>query len=120
MVSGSVAIGLTIMGLWLVLPFAGLELVLVGYGFYLVARRCQQCEVIYIDTDTIKIEKGRHYPEQEWTLRRVCARVVLERCPKQWYPSRLMIQSHGQTVEIGHFLSENERQYLASELRRSL
>ena len=90
---------------------------LVGLGFYWVAQDCQQCEVIYINNETIKIEKGKRCPEQEWTLMRMWAHVVLERCPKQWYPSRLMIRSHGQTVEIGHFLNENERQYLACELR---
>ena len=120
LVSGSIAITLTIMGFWLVLPFTGLELMLVGLGFYYVAQNCQQCEVIYIDDETIKIEKGKRWPEQEWTLMRVWAHVVLERCPKQWYPSRLIIRSHGQAVEVGHFLNENERQYLAGELRRNL
>lgn len=120
LVSGSVAIPLTIMGFWLILPFAGLELLLVWLGFYWVAQQCQRCEIIYINDDTIKIEKGKRTLEQEWTLMRIWAHVVLERCPKQWYPSRLMIRSHGQTVEIGHFLNENERLYLACELRRSL
>jgi uncharacterized membrane protein len=120
LVSGSVAITLTVMGYWLVLPFTGLELILVALSLYWASRQSWRREVIRINADTIKIEKGWRYPEQKWILTRVWAQVVLERCPKQWYPSRLMIRSHGQVVEIGRFLNENERNYLASELRRSL
>jgi uncharacterized membrane protein len=111
---------MTALGFWLILPFAGLELLAVGTGLYVVARRCQACEVIDITDDAIRIAKGSRHPEQQWILQRVWARVVLERCAKQWYPSRLWIRSHGQAVEIGSFLNEEERQHLAAELSRSL
>jgi len=66
------------------------------------------------------VEKGRRYPENQCTLARVWARVVLERCPKQWYPSRLLIRSHGRAVEVGTFLNEEERRRLAEELAQNL
>lgn len=119
-ICGVIVISLTLMGFWLVLPFAGLELLALGSGMYVVSRRCQECEVISITGNTVKIEKGRHFPRERWTLARVWARVVLERCPVEWYPSRLLIRSHGRAVEIGRFLNEEERQRLAIELTRSL
>ncbi len=119
-VSGSIAIGLALMGFWLVLPFAGLELAAVAAGLYTVARRCQQREVILVDHESIRIERGRTAPEQSWLLAKAWAKVVLERCPKRWYPSRLLIRSHGQSVEIGGFLNEDERCRLAAELIRTL
>ena len=120
LVSGTVAIGMALLGYWLILPFAGLELMALGMALYIVVLRCYRCEVIWITNDVIRIEKGRNYPQQRWRLTRVWAQVVLERCPRQWYPSRLLIRCHGRDVEIGKFLNEEERQTLAKELKRNL
>ena len=119
-ISSGIAIGLTLLGFWLVLPFAGLEMLVLGGSLYIVACRCYECEVISINGDSICIERGRHYPRQQWMLGRVWARVILERCPKAWYPSRLLIRSQGRSVEVGRFLQEEERERLAAELTRSL
>lgn len=120
LLSGAIATGFALLGLWMVFPFAGLEMLAVGSGLYVVACRCYRCEVIFIAGDFIRIEKGRRYPKQRWMLARVWTQVVLERCPTGWYPSRLLIRSHGHVVEIGRFLTEPERQRLADELTRVL
>ena len=119
-VSGTVAGGMAFLGFWMVLPFAGLEMLALGTALYVVARRCYEREVISIAADSIRIERGIHYPRRYWVLGRMWAQVVLERCPSAWYPSRLLIRSHGRTVEVGRFLNEEERQRLAVELTRSL
>lgn len=115
-VSGTIAVGMSLLGFWPILPFAGLELAAVAMGLYTVSRRCQRCEVISVTDDTILIERGHSGPEQSWTLAKIWAKIVLERCPREWYPSRLLIRSHGQVVEIGGFLNEDERRRLAGEL----
>ena len=120
LVSGTISISMTLLGYWLILPFAGLELMALGTALYIVVLRCYQCEVIWITNDAIRIEKGRNYPQQQWKLARVWTQVVLERYPQQWYPSRLLIRCHGRDVEIGKFLNEEERQRLAKELKRNL
>lgn len=111
-----VVLPLVAMGFWLVLPFAGLELLAVGAALYAVTCRCHECEVICIAEDTIRIEQGRRYPQRHWILARPWARVVLEGCPRRWYPSRLLIRTHGRAVEVGRFLPEDERQRLARQL----
>lgn len=120
LISGSIAVGLSLMGFWLILPFAGLELAAVAAGFYTVSRRCQRREVISVSSDEIRIERGHRYPEQTWTLATTWVKVILERCPRRWYPSRLLIRSRGQSIEIGGFLNEEERRRLADELVKSL
>lgn len=120
LLSASIAAGFAALGLWMVFPFAGLEMLALGASLYGVACRCHQCEVILIAGDFIRIERGRRYPKQRWMLARSWARIVLERCPTGWYPSRLLICSHGRVVEIGGFLTESERQRLAEELTRVL
>ena len=47
------------MGAGLVLPFAGLEVVLVLTCFYLSFRWSKQKEIIYISNDKIKLGEGR-------------------------------------------------------------
>lgn len=111
---------LVAMGFWLVLPFAGLELLAVGAGLYYVSCCCHECEVICVATDSIQIERGRWHSRQRWVLARQWVRVVLTSCPRQWYPSRLHIRTQGRTVEIGRFLVERERRELAQELTRRL
>ena len=120
LVSGTIAGGMALLGYWPVLSFAGLEMLFLGIVLYMVARQGQQREVISVTPDNILVEKGRLYPEQQWKFLRVWSTVILERCPKRWYPSRLLIRSHGRGVVIGEFLNEKERQQLADELSRCL
>ena len=116
----AVAVPLVAMGFWPILPFAGLELLAVGIGLYRAICRCHECEVICVAADSIRIERGRRGPQHRWVLGRAWAQVVLKGCPRQWYPSRLLIRSHGRTVEIGRFLVEEERKKLARDLMRCL
>jgi uncharacterized membrane protein len=111
---------LVAVGCWLVLPFAGLELLVVGIGLYRVICRCHECEVICVAADSIRIERGRRGPRQRWVLARAWAQVVLKVCPRQWYPSQLLIRAHGRVVEVGQFLVEEERRKLAQDLTRCL
>ncbi len=116
----SIAAGLSLAGAWLVLPFAGLELVAVGVGLYRCAQHCAEREVISIDEGTVAVERGRYRPEQRYELPRSWAQVGLQKGAVRGYPSRLLIRSHGKTVEVGSILAENERRLLARELRCSL
>jgi len=106
-------------GLPLVLPFSGLEVVLLGWAFYLSAWRGGIRQVITISRDRVVIEAGRHAPEARDEFQRQWVRVVLEK-PGNWYPSRLYLRSHGRRVEIAAFLNEQERRGLAVELRKAL
>lgn len=104
-------------GYWPVLPFAGLEIVVLGAAFYLCLTRSQLREVVTISRDTVSVERGRKQPEQYWECPRAWARISMERSPIAWYPSRLSVAFQGRQVEIGRFLNEMERQTLAVELQ---
>ena len=114
----TIIIGITFysMGMTLVLPFSGLEILALGAALYTCAWRGEVQEVISIDKDNITIETGRQRPEQREIFMRAWAKVILERSWNSWYPSRLLIRSHGRQVEIGRFLNEQERQGFAQLL----
>ncbi len=105
-------------GAWLVLPFAGLELLVLGAGFYLCARYTHSREIIRIESDAIVVQTGHRRPTTEVRIPRAWARIVLSRDRTGWYPSRLLIRSHGRSTEVGSRLVEAERLRLADQLSR--
>jgi uncharacterized membrane protein len=116
----TIGVSFYLIGLTLILPFSGIEILALGAAFYITACNGDIQEVIVINRDTIVIERGRRGPEQRDIFQRTWAQVVLERSWNSWYPSRLLIRSHGRQLEIGKFLNEQERQGLAIELGKAL
>jgi uncharacterized membrane protein len=115
-----ISVAFVLNGFWPVLPFAGLELLALGVAFYLCHLRSQWREIVAIDADIVRVEKGRRQAEERWECPSFWARVQLEKSPIAWYPSTLTIAYQGRRVEIGRFLSEDERGALADALRRGL
>ena len=119
-VSLSVAIGFALIGYWPILPFAGLEMLLLGACLYHVSASARQTEVVRVHERLVAVEKGRCGPEERWEFDRAWARVALQGARHAWYPSRLVIRSHGREVAIGEFLEERERASLADDLERAI
>lgn len=107
-------------GFWLILPFAGLEILLLGIGLFSTFKRCTLKEVIRISEHTVCIEKGRLHPEIKHKFSTAWVRVTLTEAALAHYPSRLTISSHGNVVEIGAELTEDDRKSLAIQLKKRL
>ncbi|MCB1785013.1 MAG: DUF2244 domain-containing protein [Chromatiaceae bacterium] len=123
-----VSLVLAARGLWLVLPFAGLELAAVYACIYIVSHASRRCEVVSISESLVTIEKGRDRgrcperggPEQRVEFARGWVKVELSKNRERWYPRRLWIGVSGKRVEIGEFLVDEEKAELAAELDRLL
>lgn len=116
-----IAIGFALMGAWLILPFAGLEVMaLTGLLWYVFTARSRQ-EVVHFSEQEIIVEQGRHRPEQIWRCQRPWCRFHLRR-RHPWYPRQLKLRCHQREIEIGSFLNDDERSrlqhYLQDFLRR--
>lgn len=117
-VSLTIALGFAILGFWMILPFAGLEMIALAAGFYYCAVRADTREVIRIQGETVTVQKGRHCPKDSTQFQRVWTRVVLAQPQQRRHPARLLICSHGRALEVGQCLNEQERSQLAADLRR--
>ena len=106
------------MGFWLVLPFAGAEVIALGAGFYYCALGGKATEVVSVDDRRVAVEKGTPATRRVCEFERAWAKIALLPARINWYPSRLVIRSHGKQVQLGAFLSEPERRKLAGELGR--
>lgn len=105
-------------GAWMVLPFAGVEAVLIFLIFYsVVYRHTNDHELVIIEEQILSVisHKGRSQSHHEFP--RYWAKLALERNKHHWYPSRLLLGCHGRFVEIGSGLREQDRQALAKKLK---
>jgi len=112
----SIGAGFAAIGFWPVLPFAGAELLALAGAFYVCARDGQRTEVIWVQAETVEVEKGGRRIEFRHEFVRAWTRVALVAPRVARHPSRLLLRAPGREVEIGGFLTEDERRRLAGEL----
>ncbi|MBI3561711.1 MAG: DUF2244 domain-containing protein [Gammaproteobacteria bacterium] len=115
-----IAIGFALRGAWMILPFAGLEVLAMVVIFYIVTRRGQRLEVIRILEQEIIVEHGHRRIERRWCSARFYVRVVIIQSPQRWYLPQVIIRGQPGAIEVGEFLNEAEKNQLIAHLRQSL
>lgn len=116
-----VALRCILLGAWLVLPFTVLELVVLGCCLYLFDRSSRYSETIRISPDSILFIARRGVKVlQECRFQTYWARVALQLDQHSWYPGKLLLQSHGRSIEIGACLTEDDRKAFAASIKASL
>ena len=113
-VSGLIAL----QGFWPVLPFAGLEMALLGWALKVSMDRRHHRQTITVSPDSVEIEDAQPARCSRVVFPRHWAQVRIRAAASPLHPSRLTIESHGRRFEVGSFLNEQERQGLAQRLRR--
>ena len=115
----ALAIGIffLLQGLWLVLPFSGLEMAALGACLYLTSRKVYRREVITLNPERTRVEKGVSRIDQSWEFDTPWLRLIDERSGVRNRDRRLAIGTHGNYVEIGGFLDSKEKDALAFQLK---
>jgi uncharacterized membrane protein len=105
--------GFAIAGAWLVLPFAGLEVLLLGAAYLLYARHAADYERIVLDSGrlTVEVADAGNTARYEMEARR--ARVCLER-------QRVVLRGAREELELGRHLDAELRARFAAELQKRL
>lgn len=112
-----IGISFTFIGAWLVLPFAGLEMLAIAYAFYYIHCHSGDYESITIEGDTLSIEKHDYKYDSRTIFNRYWARVLLRKQPCG--DQSLFLKSHGKEVEFGrHFMNNDQRLLLAEQLKK--
>jgi uncharacterized membrane protein len=104
------------LGYWLILPFAGLEIGVLAWAFESFCRRADDYESLHICGDEIQVERRQGKNLERRTLNSHWARLVIVGA-KPGRRVELALLSHGQTTELGLFLTDEERMELAGELQ---
>lgn len=103
-------------GMWLVLPFAVVEVLALGVAFLVHARHASDYERIVLSPECLRVETTRAF------------RTRHEQCTPAWirveYHGRrrelIGLVTSGRRIEVGRFVPETDRRVLANELRTQL
>lgn len=115
-----IAIVFAIQGLWIILPFAGAEILALAGAHYWISVKTRECEVISIDENCVRIESGRDRAIKSHELQTAWTSVMLYPPAPPTQHGRLVMRSKGKEYEVGAFLNEDERKSLASSIRTAL
>jgi len=92
-----IAVGFALLGAWLILPFAGLEILLLASLLWYVNTVHSRREVVHFSAAEVVVEKGRNNPVLIWKCLRPWCRFNLYNS-HPWYPQRLKLRCHHQIM----------------------
>ena len=112
--------GIAVFGFWLVLPFAGLEFILVLYCLSVAYRKLGFTEVISLQDDAVIVESGYQRPDKRVELPRQWVRIEFDNPSSLFEVGTLVIRAGGRKLEVGHLLNKEEKRQLHTELQSGL
>lgn len=112
-----VAILLGLQGLWLVLPFAVLEMLVLGTCLYRCVRHTYSQEVLTLSPESVVLECGVNRPSMRMEFQRYFTRFFVLPPRHPWYGKQIALRCRGTDREIGSFLPAAEKETLVTELR---
>jgi len=104
-------------GPWLILPFAGLEMLVVGCAFFACGRRVGEFERISVRSDVVTVEQvsGKRRTVQQFHPR--WARLSVLQKPAD---VRVLLSQSGRQVELGRHLGVERRLAFANDFGAAL
>ena len=107
----AIGAGFAVAGAWLVLPFAGLEVLLLGAAFVAHARHAADYEKIELHSGRLAVEVAQAERVARYELEN--ARVSIEE-------GRVVLRDARKELEIGRHIGAEARAELAAELEKTL
>jgi uncharacterized membrane protein len=114
----AIAAGFALAGAWLILPFAGLEVLALGAAFVVTARHATDFERIEVSNGRLTIEIAEADRFARYVLDSRVAKLRLEK--DEGYGARVLLRAPGTEVEVGRHLDAEARVEFAAELTKRL
>ncbi len=110
LVSLLIAVRFAMLGAWIILPFALAELILLGFCLLTVLKSNLRMESITIKDDMVTVTRKDAVSEESDQFHRYWVQLVSNADKSSvWQPARLLLRSHGRSVEIGDFINNEEK-----------
>jgi uncharacterized membrane protein len=120
-VSFAFGVAFAALGLWMVLPFVGLELLAVAAAFLCYGRHAADTERIELAADRLTVEQVDAERRRRWEFDPARVRVeVDERGRGLGARVQVSLAARGERIEVGRHLLDASRSQLARELRAAL
>jgi uncharacterized membrane protein len=107
-------------GFWPVLLIAVIQVVSVTWILVRAWERAWVSERIDIGPERIEVTQQRHKRKRQYELEAAWAVVELEQPEVAWYGPRVILRSRGKAIELGKFLTLDEKNQLAEYVRRAI
>ena len=111
-----IASGFLLMGFWIVLPFAGLELLLVGIAFLIYGRHATDYERIELTRNELKVDVAR--AQKVYSKLWVPGWTRFEYNGK--YKAPFVLKCGKEQIALGRFIPEKDKSALQREIRAAL
>ena len=118
-ISFVIAAGFALIGAWVIIPFAGLEILALSLALYWGCWKLSFCHCITIEGEQCVIEKGVYYPRQSWRWTLKATSVAIRSPDNTNAVPQCFLQSSDGRVQIGEFLDEQETQAMIRALQQS-
>ena len=116
----TIGVGFALLGAWPVLPFAGLEIAIVGAVIRWMYRHHGDHELVIITDDRVRVYRRDGRTERKAEFNRYWAKVSVTPSAGSGHAPKVEIGSHGRYVEIGADVHEEDRRRLAQEIRSAI
>ena len=114
-----IGISFSLLGMWMVLPFTGLEVIALVTVVYYVAHKCHRIEVIHVDDGCVRVEQGYTRPQTSWSSEIFWTRLIVLPQERPWHPLRVFLRGRdNHQIEIGTFLNDDDKRILIQQLRQ--
>lgn len=105
-------------GFWPVLPFAGLELLVLAWALRWSMRARHQLQRVTVSEAHVVLEYIDRWRHERVVFPRHWSKVTLRAPDSPLHPSHLAVESQGRSCEIAGFLTDDERRALAARLQQ--
>ena len=116
LLSGTMGIGFAFLGAWVILPFAGLEMLALSGALYYVSWKLNYRHVINVQRDRLTIEKGYYKPKKVWRFKREDTAFTIEPEQHPWDAPTLRVRHKQDLIVLGEFLSKADHKQLVKAL----
>jgi len=116
-ISLTIAVTFTLQGMWVILPFTVLEMSVLLACLYYCVRRTHVQEVLTFSPEWLVLERGINRPQLRVEFQRYFTRFFVLGPRHPWYRKQIALRCRDREMEIGSFLSSDEKDDLVRQLR---
>jgi uncharacterized membrane protein len=105
-----IAIAWSVVGVWIILPFAGFEVGLLAFLMYRVSYSTYQKQIITINNHSVTFESGVYYSKQCLHFDKNKVSVITIEPQTAFEQTLISLEDKQQKVVVGQFLNQQDRQ----------
>ena len=114
-----IAVAWSLVGVWIILPFAGFEVGLLAFLMYRVSYSTYQKQIITIHSDKVIFQAGVYYPKRFHSFCKDKLLVKTIDAQSEFEQTHITLDDGHQTIVIGQFLNQPDREVTLEHLKKA-